>query len=479
MNITQPITDERHLVKEISEIECHVVEALCNDPKWLKPAEESVLRWALSMARVSTIAVSGVAKDINIGHATDRYRESLFSTLKPFVHYDGNVDKKGLHHFIKPLAKLCEDERRDLIQLYGEQLTSEALDKAVRSRPLALVLGGGGGTGFVYAGAFEILEKAGINPSSISGASMGALLGAYRARYPRFSLSQFREVMRPLTFDQVARPFQANGPMSVPATFKLHLHELFGRQFTHDGRDLSISDLPIPFRVCVAGIAHIEGEEDENLEEYAHLLDEGSQSLFKLRRQQRTIVSKLIELTRKPLKPIYLGGDELSRDFDVIDALGFSAAVPGVFNYDVSPGDKRMREMTATVMKRHGVYKLVDGGWADNMPAQVAINAVQEVPGGPRDPFVLALDAFAPSYGRHIFFLPLMQMAAQNSKVGREIAHRTITYKHVLSPLNIIPRIEELDRAIEEGKSETQPHIAFIKKMVGPIEDPEFIKNNS
>jgi predicted acylesterase/phospholipase RssA len=476
MNITQPITDERHLVKEISQLECLIVEALCEDSTWLSSADEAVLRWALSMARVSAVAAKPPAKDIRIGHATDRYRDSLFATLKPLVRIDGTVNKKEIARFIKPIGKLCADERKDLLLLYGAQLSADAFDAAVRSRPLALVLGGGGGTAFVYLGAFELLQQARLYPGAISGASMGALLGAYRARYKEFSLSHLSNIMNPMSFEKVARPFEVMSQFTVPSTFKLHLRELFGTQFEGDNRSLRLSDLLIPLRVAIAGIAHIEGEEDENLEEFAHLLDDGAKSLFKLRREQRDIVSKLIALTRKPLKSIYLGADSLSSDFDVIDALGFSASVPGVFNYDILPDDTRMHSLVTTLMKRHGVYRLIDGGWADNMPSLAAYNAVQEAPGGGRDPFILALDSFAPNYGRHFFFLPLMQMAAQNSKAGRELAHHIITYKQVLSPMNIIPKPEEIAKAVEQGIAETKPHMAFISKMIGPIEDPDFLK---
>lgn len=468
MNITQPVSDERHLVREISALECVIIDAICSDDKWLSASQEATLRWALSMARVSSIATSGGSSDIHIGHATDRYRESLFNTLKGFVRVDGEVNKKEIVRFIEPIGKLCADERKDLLQLYGNQLSPEMFDAAVRSRPLALALGGGGGTSFVYLGAFELLEQAGIKPSAIAGASMGALLGAWRACGDHFSLSELQELLRPLSFDNVARAFGVNGDLSAPGTFKLHLREVFGKHFERDGREMALRDLRIPFRAVIAGLAHIEGEKDDTLEEYAHLLDQRAKGV--------SIMAKLIELSRKPLKGIYVGGDEISNEMNVIDALGFSCSVPGVFNYDLKAGDARALEVVQMLMKRHGVYKLVDGGWVDNLPSHAAMSAAQSAPGGGRDPFVLALDGFAPNLYRHWLYLPLMQVAAQTSRPGRELAHRTISYKHVLSPMNVIPKARELQRAIDQGIAETKPHMPFIKKMVGPIEDPNFLR---
>lgn len=477
MNITQTISDERHLVKEISSLECLLVEALCHDTNWLTHDEESTLRWALSMARVSTIETAG--KDISVGHATDRYRESLFATISHFVKQDGTIKKAELRRFIAPIGKLCADEREDLLQLFGAQLSPQMLDDAVRSRPLALVLGGGGGTAYIYVGAFELLERRCIVPAAISGSSMGALLGAYRARTEEFSLSGLEELLKPLSFETVARPFEVGSKRSIPATFRLYLREVFASEFQISQRNIRLSDLHIPVRVCVGGLAHIEGVPDENLDEYAHLLNDGARNIFGLRGEQKTIVSKLLELSRRPLKAIYLGADEKTREFDVIDALGFSAAVPGIFNYDVPADDARMTQLVDFVMKKHGVYRLIDGGWVDNMPAEAAMHAVQEAKKQRgRDPFILALDGFAPNIGRHWLFLPLMQMALQNSKAGRSLAHRTITYKHVLSPLNIMPNAADLERAIHQGMEETDPHMDFIEKMVGPIPNPSFLKTD-
>jgi hypothetical protein len=71
-----------------------------------------------------------------------------------------------------------------------------------------------------------------------------------------------------------------------------------------------------------------------------------------------------------------------------------------------------------------------------------------------------------------------MQIAAQNSRQGREVAHRTVTFKHVLSPLNVVPSKEELLRALHNGIEETKPHLAFIRKMLGPIDEPAYLSSS-
>ena len=49
-----------------------------------------------------------------------------------------------------------------------------------------------------------------------------------------------------------------------------------------------------------------------------------------------------MDFAQKPLKKIYLGADKLTKAFDVLDAIGFSAAIPGIFHYDILRNDPRM-----------------------------------------------------------------------------------------------------------------------------------------
>lgn len=222
-----------------------------------------------------------------------------------------------------------------------------------------------------------------------------------------------------------------------------------------------LCDLEIPFRVTVAGISDSDVRELPD----THWSETGNIQATQLRKQEQNIVRTLLQVAKKPLKAIYLGGDELTREFDVLDAVGFSAAVPGLFHYDVLRNDSHMVPLIRELMHQHGVSRFIDGGFADNLPAAEAKRCLV-------DPFVLALDGFAPNWKRHWMFMPLMRIAAENSKKGYEVADLTIAYQHVLSPINIAPSPKELARATEHGRVETQVHIPFIKKMLGPIPNP-------
>ncbi|MDA0712697.1 MAG: patatin-like phospholipase family protein [bacterium] len=476
-----PKIDNRVFVNELAEIEILLVRLLTDDADWLVAGDESVLRWALSLARVSAVENDEEFKPkvIEIGHATDVYRQQLFNLLKPFIAENKIVDKAGIGGAISSLRTLVINERKELIDLYRQSLSEKSLDDAVRSRPLALALSGGGGTSFVFIGAFTELEKAGIVPSVITGTSMGALLGAYRARNIKFNLDGLINILAALSWDKVAKPLHLASNFGIPATFKLYFREVFGAEFKKDKQFYRISDLEIPFRATVSGVAHIEGQPDPDFESYGHLLDDIEAKVSAFRSKEKGIIRILRDLAAKPLVPIYIGSDALTQDFDVLDAVGFSAAVPGLFHYDIDIENKRMMDLTAKLMQDYGVVRLFDGGFVDNLPALEAKEAIQSGITKVRDPFVLALDGFAPNLHRHWMFLPLMRIAAEHSKVGYKTANLAITYKHVLSPLNLFPSIKELERAVDNGVKETSLHIPFIKKMLGPIPKPAGISKKS
>lgn len=439
--------DNRAFVKELARIECQLVRQMVEGFLKLSPEDESILRWALSLARVSRVQDQQL---VDIGHSTDQYRGRLIEILQ-----NGRNTAQ--------IRELVFSERQALLSLFKGRLSAEALDLAVQTRPLALALGGGGGTSYVFTGAFAALEEAGIRPDAIAGSSMGAILGLYRAKFRHFNLDDMKRLAGALVWNRITQSVEEGSRFGLPATFRLDLHDVFGYGFrsTDGSRTLFLHELAIPFRVTVAGIS------DSDIEKLpdTHWMESGHIQAVDLKRREQSIVQTLLQVAKKPLKAIYLGGDELSREFDVLDAVGFSAAVPGLFHYDVLRNDPHMVPLIRELMHQHGVSRFIDGGFVDNLPAAEAKRCLI-------DPFVLALDGFAPNWKRHWMFLPLMRIAAENSKEGYEVADLTIAYQHVLSPINIVPSPKEFDRVIERGKQETQAHVPFIKKMLEPIENP-------
>lgn len=445
------------------------------DPTWLAAHDEAALRWALSLARVSAVNVlpsEGTADLVEVDHATNAYRQQLHRLLANAVDGEKVLSRDGVRAQVGAIRELVATERRSLLRLFGNRIPPRSLDRCTRRRPLALALGGGGGTGYVYVGAMAVLDEAGLVPSLIAGTSMGAIIAAFRCKQAEFSLAGIRSLLARLSWKRVFRLFETDSRFGLPATLKLYLREVIGHEFEREGHFLRLSELEIPLRVTIAGL--VQGPRSgEVVERYAHLLDDAVGDVRALRSRAGSIARALQEMSRQPVRPIYVGGDELTRDFDVLDAVGFSSAVPGVIHYDILRDDPRMVELVTELMRREGVFRLVDGGLADNLPAREAWRSVQAGACGDRDPFVVAMDAFAPQLTtRHLLFLPLMRIAAENARLGRSTAHLTLSFKHVLSPLSVVPTTTEFMRAVDNGRRETEPHVAFIRKMVGPIPDP-------
>ncbi len=481
------IDPRRPWVRELARIELDLMRTVVADPTWLAPPDEAVLRWALSLARLSAVQVradEGRACVVDLGDTGQQFRQRLHGMLAPCLHGD-RVHRDSVSALLRPIRTLARDERATLLRLLGNRLPAAALDRATRRRPLALAMGGGGGTGYVYVGALAVLDEAGLLPALIAGTSMGALIGAFRARTKGFSLGNIRQLLSRLSWRKVFRWFDTDSRFGLPATLKLGLREVIGHEFLvedssglggWDGdappqkRFLRMKELAIPLRVTIAGLVPGEGALDPD--RYAHLLS-GVDDASSLRRRAAVLGRALQEITRQPVRPVYVGGDEQTREFDVLDAIGFSSAVPGIIHYDILRDDPRMVELVTDVMRREGVTRLVDGGLVDNLPAREAWRAVQDGAVGDRDPFVLSLDAFAPQLStRHLLFLPLMRIAAENSRLGRDQSHLVVTFKDVLSPLAVVPGPADFLRAVDNGRREMSPHIPLVQKMVGPIPDP-------
>ena len=77
------------------------------------------------------------------------------------------------------------------------------LDQELGIKTLVTVAGGGGGSGYVYIGAWDVLQGAGLVPGYVIGSSMGAVLGLFRALrkdadFDEYRIRRGRPDLRPL-----------------------------------------------------------------------------------------------------------------------------------------------------------------------------------------------------------------------------------------------------------------------------------------
>ena len=465
-------TDKQN-IHALSNIECEFVRLISSNTKIFSITDIESIRWSLSLARITKIRLSN-NDTLNIAHALDIYRTRLYEIFKNANSIDAiNID--NLKKSVYLINQLVRNSQTDLLSFFSGKLQRKDLDKAISKRPLALALGGGGGTCYVFVGAFKAFAESNIVPSAMAGSSMGAILGAYRALHKNFSLSGLEYLVKNVSWNMLAKPYAGPSYFGVPATFRLYLRESLGELFKKNTDYPKIKDLLIPLKICVAGLSNVSAAQ-EDLSVYSRLLA-SSNDPYNLNIRSGSILNQILSFAQKPLKPIYLGNSQLSKNFDLLDALGFSSAIPAVFHYDIFREDKEMIEIIKKLFEQENVFRLIDGGFADNLPSQQALLAIQngESLDG-YDPFVLALDSFVPSLNKNLLFYPLMRFTYENSKEGHKKAHLVIKFKKVLSPINFVPSETMFYKAIEWGYEEIKPHMQFIENMLAVLSKPKIIQ---
>jgi predicted acylesterase/phospholipase RssA len=163
-----------------------------------------------------------------------------------------------------------------------------------------------------------------------------------------------------------------------------------------------------------------------------------------------------------------VGEEDGTEDFDVLDAVGFSSAVPGMIHYDLLRADDRMHDLLGRMFAKHDVFRLIDGGLTDNVPADAAWRSVQRGRLGSRNALVVALDAFAPRITTPLW-IPLQRIAAQNVRAATRYAHVTRAFQHTLSPVNLLPRVETVLDAVARGRTELAPDMPALARLLEPL----------
>jgi hypothetical protein len=240
-----------------------------------------------------------------------------------------------------------------------------------------------------------------------------------------------------------------------------------------DGHPLSLDELAIPLLVTVTGVRNGALPRDPGY--YEHLLDmqgrlPSPSAVKRLVNETIGAVGELIQ-QRERFARIYLGADEGTGSFDALDAVGFSSALPGVIHYDVLRDDERMHEILSALFRKHDLFRMVDGGLVDNLPARAAWLHAWRGALATRNLFVLAFDGFSPKLGQPLWF-GLEQLAAQNVARNRPFIHHQKSFQKVLSPIEILPGPSQLRRTIQAAKGELHPDMPFVARMVRAFAPP-------
>lgn len=378
----------------------------------------------------------------------------------------------GAMRVLPELVAITRERRRRMLEHFP--LDRDSLEAEVTTRQLVVACGGGGGAGYGYAGAWTLFHRRGLQPELISGTSIGALMGLFRARRKVFDGLPLVEAARRLTWEKVFRVLDMDSRYGLPATLRLYLRAAIGTLFqTPDGRPLTFRDLELPLLVVCTGVG-VEALKHD-LSFYEHFLDDALDPGHRLRPSRLAKVAQVANIFREllsepdALREIVFGSDPATYDADILDAAGFSASIPGLIHYDVLRDDQRMKRLLDELYARYGITRLTEGGIVNNVPARPAWEEVV-VRGriGRRNPYVIALDCFAPKV-RSLLFYGIQQVVRPN--VLRNIAYTNVYFalQRTLNPLNLVPPLPEVNRAMKWTIEEMTPMMPVIEKSLEPF----------
>lgn len=437
----------------------------------LEARYEHALRWALNLARLWI--VESPDGPVVVGTKLARFRDRLRPLAARLG--AGRIDDRGdgLGPEIEALIPELRAARADLLAELSGRIAPETVDREVSEKTLVLALGGGGGCGYVHLGAFALLEELGLRPGLIAGASMGAILGLFRSRERSFREGVVRAVTHQLSYKRIFRLLDAETRYAMPGALRLQLRSSLARFFVSErGETMRLEDLDVPFISVVTGL---EREAMRDVQRYERMfLSQLRKGTFARLLHVKDLVQNVAALlqdlyARSALTAVPLGHGPGTEAFDVIDAVGFSAAVPAIVQYDITRDDPRMHELMRSTLDHYGVDVFADGGLVANVPARAAWEHVQLGRIGRRNAFVLGLDCFAPQLGRNVLFLPLQRVAALNVARDAPFAQLLFRYKRVLSATSLVPRPAAVDLAVKNGRLELAAEGPFLKKMMAPL----------
>lgn len=469
-DIRPDLAERYRQLRPFDEAEAALCEALVARPDRLPRAQEVILRRTLNLARLWVL--EGSQGEVVIGPRLSTFRDTARQLANTILDQT-SLDPGSLGRDAVALQDVLEATQADLRSFTLGRLSPAELEAEIRDKALVLAVGGGGGCGYVHLGAFSVIESLGLHPQLIAGSSIGSILGLFRAREREFREDTITAVTSTLSFKTMFRVLDSETQYAMPGALRLYLRTALARYFESEaGGTMRLSDLDVPFICTVTGVQREAMRQVRHYEKlFRKELRRGALGrLLHVKDLITNIVAFLSELIATPgaIRAISLGSEDFTRDFDVIDAVGFSSAVPAIIQYDITREDPRMHALMRQVLEHNDVDFLADGGISSNVPARAAWEYVQAGKIGTRNAAVIALDCFAPQLNRNMIFLPLMRVAAENVAKDSAFAHHLFTYKKTLAPTSLVPKPRALQLAVKNGKEELSVRAPFLQKLFEP-----------
>ncbi|BDY30664.1 patatin-like phospholipase family protein [Mycolicibacterium mageritense] len=451
------------------------------NPDVLTATEMRRLRYILNFARLNDFEPGAAGPDgtrgrgdITVGAQLAPWRSRVTDALHGPLREERDA-VTALTTARDALAGLVDDQddqRRLLAERHRNDFSPAELDSEVGYKKLVTVLGGGGGAGFVYIGGMQRLLEAGHVPDYMLGSSFGSIIGAVVGRTLPVPIEEYVEWAKTVSYrailgsERLRRRHGLTGMFSL--RFDAFAHAMFSRA---DGDRMRMSDMAIPFDAVVAGVrkqsfaalpSRFRRPELAGLR-LLPMLPVGIGPLVAARMWQ---VAAFID--SRVVKPIVVGGDDLTREFNVVDAASFSSAIPGVLHHETN--DPRMEPILDELCQTHDVAALVDGGAASNVAIELAWKRVRDGRLGTRNACYLAFDCFHPQWDpKHLWLVPITQAVQLQMVRNAPYADHIIRFGPTLSPVNLAPSIATIDRACEWGRNSVDTAVPLTSALLQPI----------
>lgn len=472
------LTRERALLR-LKRMEAALIRSHLAHPEVLPLADYELIRYALVLGRLQAFVpgVAGAASTVTDGREVtlaDAPVTALRDTLLALL-YEPLREQRGLllrmaqvRQRVDAVRQATRQARDALLAAHAGDFTAADLDAELCHKVLVLTPGGGGGSGFVYIGLVARLQAAGIRPSYIVGASIGALLGGLMARDANPDVDALMAWGKGLKIRHIFSRPKIGAALSLPGLVRLHLRGMDKMLRHPDGSPLRIKDLEIPYDAMIAGV-RVSAYQDlpELPERRPHLL--GLPLLIAER-----MLQLLSYFSPQVAKEIVLGRDDATRELRVVDAIGMSSAIPGVLQYAPYVEDAKSMGILQSLREQHGVRTFMDGGTVANVPARAAWEGVEAGRIGTRNAYYLALDCFHPQWSAgHAWLIPVTQAIQAQLPAQRPYYDWLVRFQPTPSPVNLLPSDEVFDKAFQWGWTQGDAILAQVQEALRPLPVPD------
>lgn len=472
---------ERALLR-LKRMEAALIRSQLAQPDILPLADYELLRYAMVLGRLQAFkpGVAGRAQQPTCSTRPEvlldpapisLLRELLLEQLYVPLREQRNIVLRltQLKQRVATVKEACKQARETVLATHAADFSADELDAELCHKVLVLAPGGGGGSGFVYIGLVARLQAAGIRPSYIVGASIGALLGGLMARDHSPDVDALMAWGKGLKVRHIFSRPKLGAALSLPGLVRLHLRGMDKMLRHPDGTPLRIKDLAIPYDAMIGGVRVSAYKNLPQIpERRPHLL--GTPMMIAER-----MLQLISYFSPQVAKEIVLGRDERTRELRVVDAIGLSSAIPGVLQYAPYRDDEESLAILRELREQHGLMAFMDGGTVANVPARAAWEGVESGRIGTRNAYFLALDCFHPQWGAgHAWLIPVTQAIQAQLPAQRPYYDWLLRFQPTPSPVNLLPSDEVFDKAFQWGWAQADTVLPQIREALRPLAVPDF-----